>query len=455
MSQLYWPYHEPIPVQSSIAQKTRTILAQIWPKIQKGHLTYNPSPNPISLEKKHLPWLLQNAEQCVVGEKSDGVRYLLVMGMTDDQPARGFSVMVGRNMKMFEVVTCARPELFIKSCVFDGEMVIRHQKRPDTHTQSHQVEPPLQRQMFLVFDVYGLMGENVMSKPWTWRHEQITELFHLPGMDVLQIDISRWDDIVTTLVQSQSKIVCMGNHMALQYSPKSFVTLPNLATLYRSLSHMTHDTDGLVFTGDFLNDLFPNHNNAKPITLKWKAHHTIDLWVEGHYSQSAPVSTLSHSVSTSPLATNAYFVLPHTWHLQLKFQKDGQWLNSQDTIFSVDSEHQYQLYLQPNIVTEQTCRYYLDQGIHHFALIGECIVNLESTHNTLSSSSSSSSNMEHMEQKQNVLGCQVVKWRKDKTTPNDMDVVTKTLLNIQENIVVEDLIQATVGQIYPLGRDHK
>ena len=82
--------------------------------------THNPAPNPISIERKHLGNLRRN--QYVVAEKSDGVRYLLLL--TRDLQGRNVAVMADRTYRFWEVEVLASAAYFDSGgSLFDGELV--------------------------------------------------------------------------------------------------------------------------------------------------------------------------------------------------------------------------------------------------------------------------------------------------------------------------------------------
>ena len=49
---------------------------------------------------------------------------------------------------------------------------------------------------------------------------------------------------------------------------------------------------------------------------------------------------------------------------------------------------------------------------------------------------------------QPLLWCSVVKWRRDKQTPNNTSVIQRTLANILENVTIDELLQMANKHLY-------
>lgn len=423
MSRAYLPHTEPLPPQHPIVYQVKKMLAQCWNKPQPL-LHYNPGPNPVSLERKHLNLLKTRGDQCVVGEKSDGVRYFLILGCTwnSQQKPRGFAVMVNRNMDMFEVAVCAQEHWYRQGCIFDGEIVLRKcpGKTESDEDSNHYRHENIHRQVYLVFDVYWWNGHQVMYQPWVERHEKIAQCFDTVGQDVLQTDPVKWTDMAEQMAH-QDKIVALGNHMALQFQTKPFVPWSQLSNLYRTMSQLPHSTDGLVMTGDFLHDFEvepgvsdSQHSRHPPGTLKWKPYHTIDFLVTGIFQPQATVNL------TGP------YPLCAKWTIDLKYQREHEKVSALQRVFEIDESHHYEIKLQPNSVLEQTCRYYGDHNKLVFRLIGEVLIRAIDDH---------------------TMHGEIIKWRKDKTSVNYEHVVVRTLRNVMENIQIEELMEISVQKM--------
>jgi hypothetical protein len=378
---------------SLLISKVEELISQAW---GFSHvIRHNPSPNPVSLEKRYLPQLEAHLTEFVIAEKSDGIRYLLVLGTLD---GKGFCVMVNRKMQMFELSIYANSDYF-KGSVFDGEMVIE--------TVETNGSGGFDRQKFLVFDLVSLKGESRRHENLMQRYHEYLNTFDLEGKDILECDAQKWETLAFELADTKDKVVCLGNKMALQFFPKPFVQLVNVGSMWRSMHKLNHKSDGLILTR--VNA--PVGTGTDHNILKWKEHHTIDLIVKANYTKGK-------------------------WHYRLFFQDNENLVESTDRTFelkdlSEDSPARpYYLQLQPNSVLRSTSKYFAETHQTTFSLLAECLCLLDT--------------------QQPIVWCTVLKWRRDKHTPNNANVVHRTLGNIVDNVTIEELIQLSTKKLYPL-----
>lgn len=376
------PCDHQLPSHSPIVSKVHDIISQAWgfPHV----IRYNPSPNPVSLEKKTLPLVESNLTDYVIAEKSDGVRYLLVLGAYE---GRGFSIMVNRKMQMFEVPVQANSEYF-KGSVFDGELVIE------------SINATQERQKFLIFDLISVKAESRCNSTFMERYNEYFGIFDLEGKDILGYDANQWDTIAFELADTKNKIVCMGNKMALQFCPKQFVHAVNLGSMWRSMNKLKHKSDGLVF----VRTPAPIGTGTDPNLLKWKELHTIDLLVEGSYVKGK-------------------------WTFRIFMQNESAVVDASQHPFEVSSRVYY-LSMKSNQDLMSTCRYFAENRKNTFKLLAECSCLFDESNP--------------------VIWCSLVKWRRDKTTPNNVTVIQRTLCNVVDNPTIEDLIHMTTKKMYTL-----
>lgn len=194
----------------------------------KRALTHNPCSAPTSLLREHLR---QIQDGYVVTEKTDGVRYLLVLGTWQKE---AFACMVDRAMKIQQVELNAPSHLF-KGTVFDGELVQSFDKTVK----------------FLVFDCIQLDGESLRRQTFTIRYAKLRTYFA--------------DDAK----QSVDKITCDGILMTTKY----FVPAMDVGRIdVKKLSHLSdgfilQPVDGLVVWG------------RDKRCFKWKYQPSIDVFV--------------------------------------------------------------------------------------------------------------------------------------------------------------------------------
>lgn len=376
------PYITPLLSTSPITIKTKEIMSQAWGFNKIIH--HNPAPNPISLDKTHLDFLEANLTEFVVAEKSDGVRYQLVLGTCD---RKGFAVMVNRKMQMFEVPVYASADYF-KGSVFDGELVIE------------KIQNEQERQVYLVFDLISIKGESKRNDTILKRYYEYTRIFDLDGKDILQMDIDKWEKFAFEMAGTKEKIVCLGNRLALQFRPKPFVTLINLGSLWRSLNGVTHKTDGLIIP----RTTTPVGTGTDHSIFKWKQHHTIDLIIEAKFSKGV-------------------------WNYQISFQNNDKLVNSNEHGFTIDGKVYY-LSIKNNTILQLTSNYFGETHKNTFKLLGEFYCEFD---------------------KQNpIVWCSLERWRRDKLTANNANVIEKSLQNVKDNVSIEELLSLTTKHMYKI-----
>lgn len=392
MSQ-YLPATAPLPATSPLYEDVKLLISRAWN--MQAPVSYVPSPNPISIERKHLAHLQQNLDNYVVAEKSDGVRYLLLLGthrVGDEE--KQYSVMVNRKLEVFEVSVFANPQYF-QGSVFDGELVLQ-----DVDSTSSTEK---KRQMFLVFDVMMCKGQLTMYANYFERYKELNRVFEMHQKDILAGSLEKWDDVAKQMAHQEDKIVSMGNRMALLFSPKPCVQATNVGSLWRSMDRMKHKSDGLIFTPVYQPVMTGTHQTM----YKWKQSHTLDLLVEGTFARRT-----------------------WTYNLAYKDKNEFRWVTQEP--FPTVNDKPVQLKLKPNARLEATARYFGDRNKTSFRLLGEVTCTLA------------------MEEDQScyVGWCLIERWRDDKSTPNNIHVINNTLVNIFENINIHELLRLISLQMY-------
>ena len=385
-SNKYLPFDKHISTQSPIYSKVQEIISQAWGF--KYVIRHNPSPNPVSFEKKYLSNLEANITDFVIAEKSDGVRYLLVIGTVNQ---KGFSVMVNRKMQMFEVSLFANSDYF-KGSVFDGEIVV----------ETISTNPIQERQKYLVYDLVSINGETRHTRDFLERYNEYLQIFDVHGKDIVDYDISQWESIAFELANTKAKIVSLGNKMALQFAPKQFVQLIHVGSLWRSMSKLKHKSDGLIFSRVSAKIGTGTDHNI----LKWKEHHTIDVIISANYVKGK-------------------------WTYRVLFQDNDKLVDSANRFFTLN-DNNYQLQIRENGTLRSTCQYYAETQKPQFSLIGECSCEITSK----------------KADETPIIWCNVVKWRRDKYTPNNIFVIQRTLCNIADNVTIDELIQISNKNMY-------
>ena len=214
------------------------LVAEAWNIPRK--LTHSPAPNPVSLHRADLSTL--QSKRYVVAEKSDGVRYLLVLGKYKHSR---YSVLVNRAMVIFQVELEA-PATMFEGSVFDGELV--HQ-----HTTN--------RPVLLVFDAVMFEGKSLQREMLPARHMCVSSSFLSDECDLAD-------------VSSKIHPLCAEPGQIFMYT-KKFVTFSLFGSLQRTVKALNHGSDGFIFTP--VDE--PVQKNTHSTCFKWKHTPSIDIYI--------------------------------------------------------------------------------------------------------------------------------------------------------------------------------
>jgi len=210
----------------------------------------NPAPQPVSLERRHLPLLREAAY--VAADKSDGVRMCLFLTRAS---GREHAVLVDRKLSLYQVSVAASRRCFDGS-LFDGELLWT--TAPDGSRW----------QTYLVFDAVSWRGDDgaIGREPLTRRLELIRHTFDLGSEEIVGADAAQ-------AKAKEGKVICGGNAHGLAFRPKQCFSLDILPTLLRQLPNLPYKSDGLVLTP--VNEPVRTGTHETTFKLKWR--HTLDL----------------------------------------------------------------------------------------------------------------------------------------------------------------------------------
>ena len=240
-----------------------------------------PVAHPISLERADFARL--RAANYVVGEKSDGVRYTLVLTLHPDD-GEPIALMIDRHFHMFAVSVFARTSYFSKTTLFDGELVVAGGAAGAGGCGC--------KLRYLVFDTMAVAGVSMMQRTYAERRAEMQRVLECslytaaagtaappqPPLSASAYDfearrIAHVDNVVVSGLQT------------IEFVPKRFYPLADLDIVLRQ--QREHCSDGLVIVPV-----------DAPIVLgrasgifKWKHTHTIDLRVIGGTIPPAPPQT--------------------------------------------------------------------------------------------------------------------------------------------------------------------
>lgn len=385
------PSEDRLARDSSIDAVVHDTVRRFW-GLKQSTVPYNPSPNPISITRHELPRLLQ--KEYVVTEKSDGVRYLLVL-CRDPSSHERIAVMMDRACHKYNLLSLPSSPLrhlddgYFDGSIFDGELVwddIRAQRT------------------YLVFDVVAYYGREVRQCAYTERLAYIEACFGTGA--------SRFEN---PSPMSSTVALSAWNTPGLVMRAKQAYPLAQVALLWSTITQqqaLGHANDGLIFTPV-----------AEPVgcrthwsQFKWKPEHTLDLALR-----------------------IAFIKNTGQWHAALFFGDDRN-LDKDTVVNKLPQENackgvQYgdalvKFDLVQNDMLRGIQQHLIDMGVFAFGCIVECAAHFAAA----PSSASSSSNVITS------LMCSIQRIRTDKNVPNNHFTVMQTLKNIEENIDMAELV---------------
>lgn len=238
----------------------------LWGLDPKQQATYQvqrmPAMNPVSLERQHLRLL--KASQYVVAEKTDGVRFLLMLTCWPKHfPVCGgepTALMFNRRYDTYEIRVMAPSTYFTRGTLLDGELAWEH------------VSATIPRQLYLIFDGMRLAGRSLVNLTYLERYQALQEALDLEGADILQY-LTRWLEQAQIWAAERHKIICEGNAYALKFQMKPIFMATEIDTVSRQTATLRHASDGLILTPIYE----PVHIGTHHTCFKFKEFHTMDL----------------------------------------------------------------------------------------------------------------------------------------------------------------------------------
>ena len=209
----------------------------------------------------------------LVTPKTDGVRYLLAL--TTNSDGLPVAVMIGRDMRMFEVELWAPDTFFHKGCLIDGELA--------WDTGSHGVGVLV----YCAFDCMMMGGTRYRDEPLVDRMVALNDALLLSDTQREWVEVYKitGDADKLQFIPEEGKIVAtpQNSHM-LTLRPKAMERLGTWASRISGAdrgawtSDERIDTDGLVFTPMAL----PVYVNTHRELFKWKPVEmmTVDVEIE-------------------------------------------------------------------------------------------------------------------------------------------------------------------------------
>lgn len=181
-----------------------------------------PGSNPASIGKADLEALRERPY--LVGLKTDGVRYILLLTMDRGEPR---AIMVDRKMSMYEIEVWAPISFFESETVLDGELCWE------------RVRGGGLQMIFLVFDT-ARIRESLLHSPFSHRLEQI----HRHMLSDVPAGVTMDSSVLERLVLEEDKLFVASADMRI--APKKFVPPPLARQLWEGRGLSLHKNDGLI-----------------------------------------------------------------------------------------------------------------------------------------------------------------------------------------------------------------
>lgn len=185
-----------------------------------------PGGQPMSIESSDIATL--HSSTFMVSLKTDGVRFLLLMMILDDEPR---AIMINRRMEMHEIESIWAPLSYFEEnggTLLDGELV--WEQKPGNQLS----------QLFLIFDIVAAR-ERLTHLNFS---ERLTRI-HRHVLSELPARMSPHDDNVETLLEDEDKIYLSAHNMRM--APKRFVPFSAASELWAQRTLCMWKNDGLIF----------------------------------------------------------------------------------------------------------------------------------------------------------------------------------------------------------------
>lgn len=367
------PSAERLPTSAMAALWRR--VADMWGLSAQAR-PHDPTSNPVALTDDNVDCLTR--EEFVVAEKTNGVRYMLVLC---ELGGRQQSIMLDRAMRGW-IVALSAPASYFRGSLFCGELVWDHRA---------------QHAVYYAFDCVFCVGEAMRARPYDARMAATERAFGTGG-----------------------RVATEGDAPVLRAKP--YAPARELARVHAESRALPHDCDGLIFT--CMRDGVVRGANRN--MFKWKPTHTVDLELRLARVDSARTCT-APTVRAADGAIWAYAL----FYQQLQPASKGVELTLPlaNACEGIDWRgRRARFCLRPNaglerLLTQLSARSKADL---------RSIVELEA--NFAEETGGGASALER------VVACGLVQLRADKHVPNTLSVVRDVLQCIERPLSIERLI---------------
>lgn len=374
--------------------------------------TTNMAPNPVAFERKHSSMVVDS--DYVVLEKTDGARYCLFMGEiggqgSTDPPKERFNVLVDRNFDLYEIFMHAPDSVYQGlGTLMDGELVAEKDHGVSGH-------------IYLVFDAMVVEGQQCLDEPYSERMARAKKIVRPYEADDSEphrftMSAEEWEAYASHTSMQKNLVMTSGaSPCALDVRYKPFYKSNFVGTVLRKMSRgLKHQTDGVI--------LMPN---SQPVRLK--THHSLFKWKQVH---TADFYFTVENVKTPTSCTwvwTPHYLVKDKGHVSTPISVDGKVYSLQMLESKMRSSAERRLdksgFDKREFVAE--CEIAVDEGV-------TCLMK-QGASNTFS---------------KNTVSIKVVRLRPDKTSANSDYTVSRTIVNVKENISSQELCQVLKSDFY-------
>lgn len=242
---------------------------------------YFPGSIPVSLRRKQLQHI--HASNYTVTEKTDGVRYLLLLCRLDE---RSRAYLINRRCDLYEIPVTADASFF-DGTVLDGELV-------DVLDPSPEPVDEWGNQVFWIFDLLALQGRAFVNRMHAERYKMLSALFEVNPPYMPQVEHRELfnQELAKRQNLARKRHCIIPLYPRLTFRMKAFLNVRDLDSILPVLHARPYPVDGLIF--------MPGSQKVVLGTdwdqYKWKMFQTIDLLVQIH--GTAPIAYVSLTYRT-------------------------------------------------------------------------------------------------------------------------------------------------------------
>jgi ATP-dependent DNA ligase len=396
-----------------------------------------------SLNDFHLETMSKCPDRVLICEKSDGVRFLLF------QFANNKVLFLGRNLEFFIVdlteilpksqYNAMRNEWDIEHFL-DGELIIDKSSKENEYSSNNVLINNVMHEVnFLVFDAVVLSGVNVGHLKFKRRLQELTLFFKKIRFQNFQMDVkekfvqsykNQMEHDFLLVLQNKSNEECINKIKKFQIAifMKDYFTFDKIEYLYTQICHkLNHENDGIILN---LDD-YPYYTGPADEIFKWKPAHlnTVDFEITYKKIKENHVYVLNVSESRDKLLPIGCLFFKNKEELET-FK-----INYQEVTVSA-SRAIVECYYDAKFNTDETV---------NFNMLYKTEVIIKNNRLDLTNYDPNQINEKrrigYPLSEYNIGSWRFMRFRKDKSTPNNISVFLNISQTIQENMNMDKIIE--------------